>query len=214
MTLAPKDVVIVCGGERSSTLVCFLWILTLAFTPSAMEIGSDGFIKPVPNLASHFPSNVSSAPRSSLPSDSESAPSAVKASPSPSPLPHKKSFAETVAPSNHGVSIDARFVQVVGGKRSLKEGKESPNILNEFVVSPNDAMLKEISLEKSRLCNTAIFFACVDIEKCPPRKFLDNWFHNLWNLKLGLKISFCRQIQKGLFIIFFNNHEAQVEALK
>lgn len=58
------------------------------------------------------------------------------------------------------------------------------------------------------------FFACVDVEKCPPRKFLDDWLHSLWNLNLGLKISFCRQIQRGLYIIFFANPESQGEVLK
>lgn len=55
-------------------------------------------------------------------------------------------------------------------------------------------MLDEILLEKRRLSDIAIFFAYVDAQKCPPRKFIDDWFHNLWNLKLGLKITFCRQV--------------------
>ncbi len=43
---------------------------------------------------------------------------------------------------------------------------------------------------------------------------MDDWFHNFWNTKLGFHITFCRQIQKGLFLIFFANHEAQQEVLK
>jgi hypothetical protein len=70
-------------------------------------------------------------------------------------------------------------------------------------------MLNEIIKEKERLRNTAIFFSAVEIDKVPARKFLDDWFYNYWNLKLGYQISFCRQIQKGLFVVFFINNESQ-----
>lgn len=135
-------------------------------------------------------------------------------SPDQAKSPPKKSFAETVSPPANGVNPNARFSKAPGKERSSEEGKCPSTILGSFCILPNLEMLNEIASEKTRLSNTAIFFACVDVEKCPPRKFLDNWFHNLWNLKLGLKISFCRQIQKGFYLIFFNSHEAQRETLK
>ena len=81
---------------------------------------------------------------------------------------------ETIAPSNNGIPSDARFLPVVRGERSCEEGKDSTTTLNEVVISLNEAMLKEIALEKARLCDIAIFFTCVDLDKCPHRKFLDD----------------------------------------
>lgn len=118
-------------------------------------------------------------------------------SPSPTDQVHsnrKKTFAETIAPSTHGVHPSARFFKTPGGERPGEEGKSPTMPSNSFCILPNDEMLKEIISKKSRLSDTAIFFACVNIEKCPPRKFLDDWFHHLWNLKLGLNISFYRQV--------------------
>lgn len=107
-----------------------------------------------------------------------------------------------------------QFLKAPADEGPSKNGKSPCNTSDPFCISPNIEMLNEIASEKHRLCDTTIFFACVDAQKCPPRKFVDDWFHNLWNLKLGLKITFCRQIQRGLFLIFFNSHEAQLEALK
>jgi hypothetical protein len=86
--------------------------------------------------------------------------------------------------------------------------------LNPFTIAPNQEMLEEIVKGKNKLRDTAIFFSAVDLEKCPPRKFMDDWFHNYWNVKLGLHISFCRQLKKGLHVIFFVNHDAQQEVVK
>ena len=72
----------------------------------------------------------------------------------------------------------------------------------------------EIRKEKEKLRNTSIFFFVVEIDKVPASKFLDDWFYNYWNLKLGYQICFCRQIQRGLFVVFFNNCESQLAVLK
>lgn len=125
----------------------------------------------------------------------------------------KKSFAETVAPASNGVSPLARFTKDIGSQEPEEQGKSSISALADAYFLPNDEMLKEIAMEKDRLSKTAIFFACINVEKCPLRKFLNDWFNSLWNIKLVLKISFCRQIQRGLFIIFFQNHESQLQAL-
>ncbi len=115
-----------------------------------METRSDGLIK-LDNIMLSSPSYSLplASDASTLPSSCVTTPSATNPNPNPSTLPPKKSFTETVPPNNHGVSIDVRFVQVVGGKRLFKEGKDSPDILTELVISPNDAMLKEIAMEKS-----------------------------------------------------------------
>lgn len=68
-------------------------------------------------------------------------------------------------------------------------------------------------MEKDRLRDTTIFFATVDVDKCPARKFIDDWIRNVWNTKLGYLVSFYRLIQKGLFVIFFKDHKMQKEVL-
>ena len=125
-----------------------------------------------------------------------------------------RSFSEAVARSpsiNARARFDCASVYDVG---SSEAGKIPAAPLNPFTVAPNQEMLEEIVKEKDRLRDTAIFFSAVDLEKCPPRKFMDDWFHNYWNIKLGLHISFCRQLQKGLYVIFFVNHDAQQEVVK
>ena len=123
-----------------------------------------------------------------------------------------KSFSEAVSNSAGGIHEQARFVVASPDNYEVaKDGKCSPT---HFSLIPNSEMVAEITKEKCRLKDTAIFFAAVEVEKCPPRKFMDDWFHNFWNTKLGFHISFCTQIQKGLFVIFFANHDAQQEVLK
>jgi hypothetical protein len=83
----------------------------------------------------------------------------------------KKLFVETVAPSSNDVSPMARFVKNPGRKELVKEGKASFSALANSFISPNSEMLKEISLEKDQLANTAIFFSCIAVDKCPPQIF-------------------------------------------
>lgn len=122
-----------------------------------------------------------------------------------------KTFSEAVA--NTTVAASAKFCLSLQHENA-EPGKGSMDTLKSFSISPNPEMLGEIEKEKSRLKNYAIFFAAVDIDRCPARKFLDDWFYNYWNLKLGHSISFCRQLQKGLFVIFFKTAEAQEAVLK
>lgn len=127
--------------------------------------------------------------------------------------PKPKSFSEAVAYTGNPINASVRF-SLSNSNEAVDSGKVTGVAPLSFSISPNPEMLDEISKEKNRLRNFSIFFSAVEVDKCPPRKFLDDWFHNYWNLKLGYHISFCRQIQKGLFIIFFNKHEAQTEVLK
>ena len=126
-----------------------------------------------------------------------------------------KTFSEAVAQSAGIVDAKARFVVTGLDQNEAAPTGKTPLVSSvPFSLNPNSEMITEIVKEKNRLKDTAIFFAAVEIDKCPPRKFLDDWFHNFWNIKLGFHISFCRQIQKGLFVLFFANHEAQKEVLK
>ena len=123
-----------------------------------------------------------------------------------------RSFLEAVARSSPAIASGARFAKPshdVNTSNGMHSGDPSA-----FHVNPNPEMLNEIIKEKQRLRNIAIFFSAVEIDKVPARKFLDDWFHNYWNLKLGYQISFCRQIQKGLFVVFFNSNESQLAVLK
>lgn len=126
-----------------------------------------------------------------------------------------KSFSEAVS-RTADLNPKARFDQVCpsSNEKSAEHGKSPSASLASFSVVPNLEMLNEISKEKSRLSNTAIFFSVTELDKCPPRKFMDDWFHNFWNNKLGFHISFCRKLQKGLYVIFFANSDAQKEVLK
>ena len=125
-----------------------------------------------------------------------------------------KSFSEAVGRTSV-INDKARFEFASTGNNDVSESGKTPSAsLSPFAIVPNPEMLKEIVKEKDRLRDTAIFFSTVEIDKCPPRKFMDDWFHHYWNNKLGLHISFCRQIQKGLYVIFFVNHDAQTEVLK
>ena len=125
-----------------------------------------------------------------------------------------KSFSEVVGRSLV-INDRARFEFASAGKNDFsKSGKTPSASMSPFAIVPNLEMLEEIVKEKNGLRDTALFFSAVEIDKCPPRKFIDDWFHHYWNNKLGLHISFCRQIQKGLYVIFFVNHDAQVDVLK
>ncbi|XP_059064486.1 uncharacterized protein LOC131856648 [Cryptomeria japonica] len=126
-----------------------------------------------------------------------------------------KSFSEAVA-STAGFNGKARFdVISPSSNEAPSEASKSPSAPSvSLSIIPNSDMLDEILKEKNRLCNLAIFFSATEIDKCPPRKFMDDWFHNFWNNKLGYHILFCRQIQKGLYVVFFVNSEAQKEVLK
>ena len=113
------------------------------------------------------------------------------------------------------VSSKARFeFSTPCSDEATENGKFTSTTTTPFVVVPNLEMLDEIFKEKSRLRNYAIFFLTIELDKCPPHKFMDNWFHNFWNNKLGFNISFCQQIQKGLYVIFFINPDSYKEVLK
>lgn len=125
-----------------------------------------------------------------------------------------RSFSEAVGRSSI-INNRARFeFASVGNNDASKSGKTPSASLSPFAIIPNLEMLEEIVKEKDRLRDTAIFFSAIEIDKCPPRKFMDDWFHHYWNNKLGLHISFYRQIHKGLYVILFVNHDAQTEVLK
>lgn len=83
-----------------------------------------------------------------------------------------------------------------------------------FSISPNDAMADALELENKRLQDVAIFFAITNVDKCPSRKFLDDWMKNVWIKKLDFNFSFCTMIQKGLFVIFFKDNKSQLEVLQ
>ena len=87
-----------------------------------------------------------------------------------------------------------------GGKVSI------PSIL---VIKPNSQMNEVIELEKAKLQDCAIFFAVVDSSRVPSRNFLNDWFHKVWGQKLGFHFTYCRMLQKGLFILFFCDNKAQ-----
>ena len=96
-----------------------------------MEIGSDGFIlQTLPNstvrhasltetssLSSPLPGNMPSPLAGRKEASSNILPSG--SNPSSSAQPQRKTFAETVAPSNHGVPVDAKFVHVWMLKNAL-----------------------------------------------------------------------------------------------
>ena len=86
----------------------------------------------------------------------------------------------------------ARFIVNPGNNEGAFQGKSPLASMVSFSLTPNSEMLAKIVKEKNKLKDTAIFFASVEIDKCPPHKFLDDWFHNFWNIKLGFNISFCR----------------------
>lgn len=90
--------------------------------------------------------------------------------PNPNLLPPKpkRSFSDVVAGPKDGISCDRNAKFVVGFARPDGEGKTSAISIDLSSISPNDAMSKEILLEKNRLKSTAIFFVVVDVEKCPP----------------------------------------------
>lgn len=126
----------------------------------------------------------------------------------------KLSYRDSVTRAFETTLDNAKFVAACYDGGGHSQGKDLGSNPNAILISPNYSRLNEIALEKTGLKNSAIFFACVDVDKCPPRKFMDDFFYNYWNLKLGLQISFCRQIQKGLFVIIFNSHDMQHQALK
>ena len=64
-------------------------------------------------------------------------------------------------------------------------------------------MNEVIELEKAKLQDCAIFCAAVDSSRVPSRNFLNDWFHKVWGQKLGFHFTYCRMLQKGLFILFF-----------
>lgn len=125
-----------------------------------------------------------------------------------------RSFSEAVVQSSVINDREKFEFASVGNKGASETGKTPSTSLSPFAIIPNPKMLEEIVKEKHRLRGTVIFFLAIEIDKCPPRKFMDDWFLHYWNIKLGLHISFCRQIHKGLYVIFFVNHDAQIEVLK
>lgn len=91
------------------------------------------------------------------------------------------------------------------------QGKQSSSPPLKSVLIPNEDLDIAISQEDVKLSKTAIFFAAMDPEKVPARKYMDEWFKNVWEKKLGFHFYYCRMVQKGLFVIFFNNPTSQQE---
>ena len=90
-----------------------------------------------------------------------------------------------------------------GGGENGKFPSLSPKTLS---LSPNEDMVSTIKSERSRLKSIAIFFVCLDKEAMPARKFFDDWLASVWGKKLGIYVTYCRMIQKGLFVVFLKSH--------
>jgi hypothetical protein len=91
-----------------------------------------------------------------------------------------------------------------GGEKSGDEtgsggtGKPPPHEFKTLSLSPNEDMILAIRNEQSRLKDIAIFFVCLESDSLPSRKFFDDWIANVWGRKLGIHVTFCRRIQKGI----------------
>lgn len=167
-----------------------------------------------PKFNISFKFSAASVPRSINSSAAKSIQNAAnnvsKLSPNPGNKP--RSFLEAVAKSSPTIASGARFAKPA--QNEVTTNGKHPGDPSAFHVTPNPEMLNEIIKEKERLSNIAIFFSAVEIDKVLAKFFLDDWFYNYWNLKLGYQISFCRQIQKGLFVGFFVNNDSQQAVLK
>ena len=163
---------------------------------------NSAFISSVPNVA--FNATISSEDTNNNGSNATNGNETASSKP--------KSFLEAVSGSAPTVGSGACFTKSPHAEVFVN-GKQ-PGDPSVFHIFPNHEMLTEIKNEKERLRNTAIFFSAVELDKVPARKFLDDWFYNFWNLKLGYQISFCRQIQRGLFVLFFKNPDSQLAVLK
>ena len=152
---------------------------------------NSAFISSVPNVA--FNATISSEDTNNNGSNATNGNETAGSKP--------KSFLEAVSGSAPVVGSGACFIKSPHVE-VFANGKQ-PRDPSVFHIFPNHEMLTEIKNEKERLRNTAIFFSAIELDKVPARKFLDDWFYNFWNLKLGYQISFCRQIQRGLFVLFF-----------
>ena len=181
---------------------------------NGQEIRCDPPLISNPKSNTPFYFSAASIPSSINASASKSIDNSTNNMPKPSSNPGNKprSFLEAVANSSPAIASGARFA--IPAQDEISTIGKHFGDPSTFHVTPNPEMLNEIIKEKDRLRNTAIFFSAVEIDKVPARKFLDDWFHNYWNLKLGYQISFCRQIQKGLFVVFFINNESQQAVLK
>ena len=181
---------------------------------NGQEIRCDPPLISNPKSNTPFYFSAASIPSSINASASKSIDNSTNNMPKPSSNPGNKprSFLEAVANSSPAIASGARFA--IPAQDEISTIGKHFRDPSTFHVTPNPEMLNEIIKEKDRLRNSAIFFSAVEIDKVPARKFLDDWFHNYWNLKLGYHISFCRQIQKGLFVVFFINNESQQAVLK
>ena len=67
-------------------------------------------------------------------------------------------------------------------------------------------MISTIKGEQSRLKSISIFFVSLDKEFMPTRNFFDDWLTTVWGKKLGIYVTYCHMIQKGMFVVFLKNH--------
>lgn len=72
----------------------------------------------------------------------------------------------------------------------LGRGKCSLSSHKLDVLIPNDKILEALCDHDSKLKNTAIFLAVVDINKVPARKSMDEWM-SVWGKKIGISFSYC-----------------------
>lgn len=110
-----------------------------------------------------------------------------------------KSYRDAIVGDSMQAPLKAKFNLVSVSSsgcngRDTGWGKGPSSPLYTFSISPNYSMAKAIELENLKLQDIAIFFATIDIDKCSTRKFLDDWMKNVWNKRLGFKLSFCRMI--------------------
>ena len=90
-----------------------------------------------------------------------------------------KSFSKAVSNSAGGIHEHARFfVAGPDNYEVTKDGKSPLASSAHFSLIPNSEMVAKITKEKGRLKDIAIFFADVEIEKCSPCNFMDDWYHN------------------------------------
>ena len=93
------------------------------------------------------------------------------------------------------------------------EGKTLPHELKTISLSLNEDMVGAIIYILSWLKNIVVFFACLDKEFFPSQKFFDEWVANVWGKKLGIHVTFCRMVHKGLFVVFVKSHNMQERIL-
>ena len=49
---------------------------------------------------------------------------------------------------------------------------------------------------------------------CQPEFFFDDWLATVWGKKLGIYVTYCRMIKKGMFVVFLKNHKMQESILE